>query len=159
MPVISFAVGIKSCIGKRITLMGGSITHINSVKSFLINVPQDISAIDINKSMPNTVMSFSIWGEDIDAMLETIDLGLVFDELERLILQLTLQCVCHFLHFVYIPQEAPACFIPIGELLSGLSESRALYGFSQCFLGNTVDVVVCLHLDVFIYDNVNTIGL
>ena len=87
-------------------------------------------------------------------MLETIDLGLVVDELERLILH-----PLHYIfHFVYIPQEAPACFIPIGELLSGLSESHDLYGFSQCFLGNSVDVV-CLHLDVFIYDNVNTIGL
>jgi len=97
--------------------------------------------------------------DTIELGLDTIELGLVFDELERLILQLTLHPLHHLLHFVYIPQEAPACFIPIGELLSSLSVSRALYGFSQCFLGSNVDVIVCLHLDVFIYDNVNTIGL
>ena len=155
MPVISSAVSIKSRIGKRITLMGGSITPINSVKSFLINVLQDISAIDINKSMPNTVISFSICSEDIDAMFETIDLGLVVDELEHLILHF----LHHLLHFVHILQEVPTCFIPIGEPLSGLSECRALYGFSQSLLGNSVDVVVYLHLDVFVYDNVNIIGL
>jgi len=97
--------------------------------------------------------------ETIDLGLETIELGLVFDEFERLILQLTLHPLHHLLHFVYIPQDAPACFIPIGELLSGISESRALYGFSQSFLGNSVDIVVCLHLDVFVYNNVNIIGL
>ena len=57
--------------------MGGFITLINSVMSFLINVLQDISAIKIDKSMPNSAISFRIFSEALDAILEVSDFGLV----------------------------------------------------------------------------------
>ena len=57
--------------------MGGFITLINSVMSFLINVLQDISAIEIDKSMLNGAISFRIFSEALDAILEVSDFGLV----------------------------------------------------------------------------------
>jgi len=59
--------------------MGGCITLINSSMYFLISVLQDILVIDVRKSMPNTVILFRIFSEDIDAILEISDLGVVVD--------------------------------------------------------------------------------
>ena len=61
--------------------MGFCITLLNSGTYFLSSVLPDISAIDIDKSMPNIVISFSICTEAMDAILETSDLGLGFSEL------------------------------------------------------------------------------
>ena len=57
--------------------MGSFIIILNSSTYFLSSVLLDILVIDINKSIPNTVISFSIYSKDINAMLETINLGLV----------------------------------------------------------------------------------
>ena len=54
--------------------MGGSISLINSLTSSIINLLlQDISAIDIDKSMPNSAISFSLLSEALDAILEISD--------------------------------------------------------------------------------------
>jgi hypothetical protein len=119
---------IKHCIGNRITLMGGYITLINSDTSLLSNVPRDISAIGVGKSMPNTVISFNICSGDFDTILEISDLGLVVGHLGIDFRHPIIQPLDPLLHVVYILQEALACLIPIGVPLSGRSVFRASHG-------------------------------
>ena len=188
--------------------MGGFITLINSVMSFLINVLQDISAIEINKSMPNSTISFRIFSEALDAILEVSnfglvvsvfdleaddlgpvvdDLGLVVSNLDIFVRHPILQplnlgiFVCypilqpldfglvvhyqilyplqHIIYFVFLLQDFPAFLIPIGYLLSGRSALCAFHSSPQRFLGNSVDVLAWLYLDVIICDNIITIRL
>ena len=90
---------------------------------------QHISAIDIDKSMPNTVISFGVCSKGSDAVVEVSDLALVISDLVLVVGHLILQPLHPLHYFVFILQEAQTCLIPIGHPLSGRSGFRAFHGF------------------------------
>ena len=96
--------------------------------------------------MPNTVISFSIFSEGFDAILEISDLGLEVDDVGLVLVgeldHSTLQPLHHLLHGVSLPQEVPAFLIPIGGPLSDRFVSHAFHSSPHYFLGNSLDVLL-----------------
>jgi hypothetical protein len=60
---------------------------------------------------------------------------------------------------VFLLQEFLACWIPVGDTLSGTSVLRVSEGSLQYDLGDAMEIVVQWCLDAFISDNVNVIRL